>query len=139
MIGTKQLIQSNVNGDCLRACICSILEMTNSDKYANIDWPMWHQWWDNFLFVMGLEMIYQQHPLWIDGYWIASVKSKNYEGGTHAVVMQHTKVAFDPSTAKRYRKGTNLLGTDLVVAGYNFFLSDIHKLYEHAPPTDISM
>lgn len=127
MIGQKQLVQSNVDGDCLRACIASILELPNLETMPHITSPQWPALWDNYLEHFGLWMCYDTSPRWV-GYWIASVPSLNYDDGTtHAIVMHEQYVAWDPSLGKRYRKGTNLLGKDLVSGGYNFYAIDVSQ------------
>jgi hypothetical protein len=92
----------------------------------------WWFVWRDFLGYFGLEMSYYDSmgPIWQDSYWIASVKSKNYKEVYHAIVMEGTKVAFDPSTAKRYRKGQHMLGNDLVAGGYVFTVIDFTKLHK---------
>ena len=42
-----------------------------------------------------------EHPDRINGYWIATVISENFEDSTHAIVMLDRQVAFDPSTKPR--------------------------------------
>lgn len=92
----------------------------------------WFRIWDVFLDQFGLAIgfdgkdgaIWQEHP------WIATVKSKNYPGVTHAIVMQGTKVLFDPLTKRTYRKGEALLSSDVVTGGYRITVSDFTKLHK---------
>lgn len=52
---------------------------------------------------MPATLMYQTStfPDRIDGYWIASVISENFEDSTHAIVMHDREVVFDPSTKQR--------------------------------------
>src|SRR5688572_27950444 len=81
----------------------------------------------DFLNYFGLEMRYHyaKGPIWQDKYWIASVKSKNYKEVTHAVPIEGTKVTFDVSTAKRYRKVQRMLASDKIVCA---LFSPVHDL-----------
>lgn len=124
MIENKQTIVNNTSGDCLRACITSILGIPNNPKLPNVDDERWSYKWDVLLRKFGIRLVYDHKKIWKQGYWIATVPSKNFPDGLHAIVMKNTKVAFDPSTKKRYRKGRNMLGTDLVRGGYSFEISD---------------
>ena len=91
-----------------------------------------------FLGQFGLDLTFHNSkgPIWADSPWIASVKSKNYDDGTtHAIIMHNGgRVLFDPSTKKIYKKGTSLLGGDIVIGGYIMHVSDfslVHKLKEY--------
>jgi hypothetical protein len=96
-------------------------------------------WWGVqklFLSQFGLSLSFHnaQSPIWGDSPWIASVRSKNYEGGGHAIIMQGSEVLFDPSTKPGYKKGEYLLGNDIVVGGYIMRVSDfslLHKLNDY--------
>lgn len=69
---------------------------------------------------------------WRDGYWVASVKSKNFpEPITHAIVMKGQCVVFDPSLHKKYKIGRNLLSTNLVKYGYWLEITDVSKLINY--------
>lgn len=80
----------------------------------------------------GLDIHYTD-ACWINGYWIASVPSKNYQDGTtHAIVMDFTKVAYDPSNKRRYRAGNYLrsqIPDDYKVYGYVLQVMDASKLH----------
>lgn len=51
----------------------------------------------------------------VEGYWIASVISENFEDSTHAIVMLNDQVAFDPSTSPR-RTPYEFIGGECFVA-----------------------
>jgi hypothetical protein len=114
----KQLIVSNTNGDCFRACMTSLLGIKNDPGFPEGGDPKWFVKWHKFLWRFGLGLVYEREACWRGGYWIASVKSKNYKDTTHAIVMKGSKVWFDPSTKKRYRVGMSLLDKDVVVGGH---------------------
>jgi hypothetical protein len=127
----RQRVVSHTMGDCFGACVASIMELP-IEVVPNDHTDRWWFVWRDFLGYFGLEMSYYDSmgPIWQDSYWIASVKSKNYKEVYHAIVMEGTKVAFDPSTAKRYRKGQHMLGNDLVAGGYVFTVIDFTKLHK---------
>ncbi len=134
MIKNKQLIVDSKIGDCVRACLTSILGVPNThnlpnftektkDGHYNGGWPKWRK----LLNEMGISLEYDHERIWRTGYWIASVPSKNYKGGYHAIVMNGCNVAHDPSTKKRYRAGTSMLGKK-VAGGYWLEITDASKL-----------
>jgi hypothetical protein len=133
MIPQKQLIFGANQGDCLRACIASILEV-DINSFPNDHSQNWWFTWKRLLAQWGLTMEFDVDRIWRQNYWIASVTSKNLEGRSHAIVMNGHKVAHDPSTKKRYRKGTSLLGVRnpddsyLVNGGYWFEVTDFSLL-----------
>ena len=127
MIGKKQKIVSNKNGDCFRACVASILELNNNSKLPNKHGGDWFCSWFKFFESKGLSLSWDKDMIWKSGYWIAVVPSKNYKNTNHSIVMLGNKVAFDPSTKKTYRKGISLLGRKIVKLGYWIELSDISK------------
>jgi hypothetical protein len=114
-----QSIVDPVNGDCLRACIASIFELPLEEVPHFVALGTgWHAALQNWLRPMGLVM--QSYPYrgavdvpawWPSGWWIASVESEVYPGGSHAVVMRGTEtiddvedwmaVAHDPSPHPR--------------------------------------
>lgn len=126
----KQKIVNDKYGDCFAACIASILELP-IEVVPNDHGPGSHFTRTSFLrqFGLGIECHNPQGPIWKTHPWIASVKSLNYEGGTHAIIMHEGgRVLFDPSTKKCYKKGQLLLGKDIVVAGWDFVITDFSKL-----------
>ena len=114
----RQLVVDKEKGDCFRACLTSILEIPNDKKLPNCDDASWLTKWMQLLYPYGLSLAFEAKACWRSGYWIASVKSKNYKDTTHAVVMFQSKVAFDPSTKKKYKIGESLLGKEVVSGGY---------------------
>jgi len=107
----------------------SLLGIENRDGLPHIDKTTWFTDWCKFLSPYGLGIRCEAKSYWVRGYWIASVKSKNFSGGTHAIVMHGSKVWHDPSTHKRYRTGTSLLGKDIVECGYLLEVIDPSKLH----------
>lgn len=128
MIKNKQLIVDSIKGDCFRACVTSVLEIPNLPSLPNCDDPEWFLKWDRILRTFGVALRYEAKACWRSGYWIASVKSKNYKEVTHAIVMNGLRVAFDPSTKRRYHVGYSLLGKDVVNGGHYFEILDPSKL-----------
>lgn len=136
MIGQRQLVTSSEIGDCFRACVASVMELPNGDHMPNKHDSFWFKTWTDWLGQFGLTLGHasSKGPIWkYEGFWIASVKSKNYNTA-HAIVMHDTdKVAFDPSNKKRYRRGTRL-NSDIVLGGSWFEVCDfslLHKLDEY--------
>lgn len=109
--------------------MASFLELPNDERlpdgYESV--MPWNEWLAQF----GMTLNYSHNAIWRETYWIASVKSKNYPNEcTHAIIMQGSKVAFDPSPKKRYRTGRDLLQTDLVVGGRWIEVVDPSLLYK---------
>jgi hypothetical protein len=127
----KQKIFDSVNGDCMRASLTSMLGLPNDPNKIPLPGatdffiPCY-----KFLARFGLFLKYDQTACWKHGLWMASVKSKNFPKGTHAIVMNGDKVAWDPSTKKRYRVGQSLLGKDVVLGGHSLEVIDPSKLYK---------
>src|SRR5687767_9076240 len=97
----KQRYVSNKIGDCFGACVASLLELPLA-VVPNDHSEQWWFIWRLFLKQFGLEMHWHPRngPIWQSEYWIASVKSKNFEDSTHAIIMNGSKVEFDPSPSK---------------------------------------
>lgn len=128
----RQLVADSVKGDCFRACVTSVLGIPNSPKLPNCDDPEWSLKWDRLLGRFGIALSYSQKACWRRGYWIASVKSKNFKEVTHAIVMNGIYVAWDPSTKVRYKAGESLLGKDVVLGGHYLEVTDPSKLAKFA-------
>jgi hypothetical protein len=122
-----QLIVDEGKGDCFRACVTSLLGIPNDPELPNVDDPAWFFKWQKFLGPLGLEINYTD-ACWRNGYWIASVKSKNFATCTHAIVMQQQEVFHDPSTKARYEEGEALLGSTVVNGGWFLEVADASKL-----------
>ena len=128
MIPQKQKVVDKGIGDCFRACMASILELPNDERlpdgYASV--TPWQEWMAQF----GMRLSWSHNAIWRDYYWVACVKSKNYsDGTTHAIIMKGTQVAFDPSTKKRYRKGS-FIASDDVHGGWWIEVVDPSLLYK---------
>lgn len=109
--------------------MASLLELPNDERlpdgYESL--TPWQEWLAQF----GMKLSWSHDAIWRESYWIASVKSKNYsDGTTHAIIMKDTRVAFDPSTKKRYRKGQDMLQGDAVRGGYWIEVIDPSLLYK---------
>lgn len=115
-------------GDCFRACVTSFLGIENDDSLPGGNEKDWFLKWFRVLGDYGLTLRYEEKACWGEGFWIASVKSKNFENITHSIIMFGQEVYFDPSLKKRYSDGENLLGTDVVLGGWHFELSDPSKV-----------
>lgn len=122
----KQKICNTKQGDCLRACIATILQIP-IETLPNFHSKRHFLDWIKLLSKLGIEIRYSK-SCWIEGYWIASVPSKNFKGIMHSIVMKGQEVFFDPSPKKKYKIGQNLLSERIVIGGYNFIISDIEKL-----------
>lgn len=125
----KQLIYNKGNGDCFRACLASILNWDNDPKLPNIDDKNWLIKWGKILEPYGMRLEFDFDKSWSGGYWIASVKSKNFKGQTHAIVMNEMKVAFDPSPKKKYRIGQSLIGKNVICGRWVLIVTDTNKIF----------
>ncbi len=128
----KQLIFDHVNGDCMRASLTSMLGLPNDPTIIPLGGAAedWYNRCHKFLSKFGLELWFEKSACWRMGYWMGSVKSKNFEGGWHSIVMKSTKVWHDPSTHKRYKAGECLLGQDVIDGGHFLEVVDPSKLYK---------
>lgn len=126
----RQSFVDHVVGDCFRACMATVLQVTPI-ILPNDHSPHWWFNWKKYLNQFGMELNYDTAtgPIWQSHKWIASVPSLNLKEQTHAIVMDGQKVFHDPSTRKRYKTGTNLLGQDIVLGGYFLLVSDATKLH----------
>lgn len=133
----RQLVVSSVSGDCFRACLTSILCIPNDPALPLGNDPDWFHRWTAFLDQFGLELHCRSNGYWQQGYWIASVPSKNFPRTTHAIVMHGQEVEWDPTTSDNpYPTGLNLLGHrtgascagGTVLAGYMITLTDASKI-----------
>lgn len=125
MIKYKQQIVDNNIGDCFRACVATVFQIP-PEVLPNDHSAAWHSIWASFFNQFGIDMVYgsRKDAIWMGGFWIASVKSINFEGGSHAIVMRGSEVYHDPSTKSKYRTGKQMLGDDAVTGGYRFFIDD---------------
>lgn len=126
----NQRITDGVIGDCFRACMATILQLPPEVLPNDHSWTF-DRTWVVFLAQFGLDLAHsnEKGPIWLEGYWIASVKSLNYKNVSHAIVMHETnKVFHDPSTKKRY-KTSRTLGTDRVTGGWRLVVTNATKLH----------
>lgn len=123
----KQLVCDPVNGDCFRACMTSILGIPNSPDLPD-GGDGWIGKWYTFLYQRGLTIQYDETKIWREGFWIASVPSKNFEKCTHSIIMLGQEVYFDPSPKDTYKTGENLLGKNIVLGGWWLEINNIYKL-----------
>ena len=128
MILYKQEICDKDKGDCLRACIATVLQIPIK-SLPNFHTNRFFLDWMKLLGNFGIELRYGK-SCWIQGYWIASVPSKNFKGVKHSIVMKGQLVFFDPSPKKKYKVGMNLLLSHsfFVEGGYTFIIGDIEKI-----------
>jgi hypothetical protein len=124
----QQLITDSKNGDCFRACLTSLLSIQNSPNLPNGE--CWFLDWGIFLDKYGLSLKFNKEACWKQGFWIASVPSKNFKGLTHAIIMKNQEVYFDPSLKETYIIGENLLGKDLVKGGWSLEVINLQKVYK---------
>lgn len=108
MVPVMQKVVDPGKGDCMRACIASILELP-ADAVPNFLEELekgvgWFECFDTFLRSHGLEYHGQQPPTLamelsegLDGYYMATVPSLNFPDKTHAVVFHRDKFVHDPS------------------------------------------
>lgn len=123
MIPVPQLIfgdgkEGRPKGDCFRACVASIFELAPEDvPHFTERESRWFSDFIEWLRPMGLTAEHvrgeptDRPKSCPAGWWIASVRSENFEGETHAVVMRGymtpfsgenwTEVAHDPSPKPR--------------------------------------
>ena len=99
MTPVKQTRNDSLYGDCLRACIASVL-----DKPL-IDVPNFmlfeHHWWSALIMWLGLHALkveyIESEPPKDENYYVTSLKFKRHgKGISHAVVMHKGNVIHDP-------------------------------------------
>jgi hypothetical protein len=109
-------------GDCLPACLASLLEIGIEDV------PVPHSddvhWWDAVQAALkphGYHFVIADCEYWPGGYWIAAVPSLNLtkaDGSAvnHVVVMREGELVHDPSLGRRYDVGTPRDALDVIEA-----------------------
>ncbi len=98
----KPVIQRNrhkpeegIKGDCLRACICSLLELSDENVPNFVEKETWREDVAEFLASNGYEMeCYNRRPLAYGGYYMAIGISPR--GFPHAVIHKMGKLVHDP-------------------------------------------
>ena len=121
----NQAIHCSNKGDCMRATLASLLEVElEMVPHFGLFGNIWTNVFTYFLWALGWEyngnMSYSTKPdetneLLLedsfDGFFYAVVPSKNFEGHSHAVVMNlNGVIVHDPSPTKKYQ-GENVLQT----------------------------
>lgn len=128
----KQRVVDSKIGDCFPACMASLLELpleVMPNDHSDAWYGIWHLWLDQF--GLSIQTESSKGAIWQDHPWIAGVQSKNYKGGSHAILMHKGGIVlFDPSTKQRYKTGESLLGKDVVTHGYRIVVSDFTKLHK---------
>ena len=114
--------------------MATLLDVPNDERLPHITNPLWYSDWVKYLGNMGLRIGNDKEAVWREGYWIASVPSKNFKNTFHSIVMKNNSVYFDPSIHKRYRTGTLLLSKKIVKYGYWLEVSDITRLKSFLTP-----
>lgn len=126
----RQRISHPGIGDCFRACMATLLDLP-PEVLPNDFSPSWHGNWQHYLGQFGLALSYDRPStdgIWLPNPWIATVKSLNYDGVSHAILMHQGNVVFhDPSTKKRYKTGSRL-GADQVLSGQHLIVADASRL-----------
>lgn len=139
MIPVKQRTVHQGYGDCFAACLASLLELPIEAVPSDTSSSHWNTV-TGFLEQFGLDITCHNSggPIWSDSPWIAFVKSQNYEGVTHAIIMKGSCVLFDPSTKTRHKKG-KVMSSTTVIGGYIIRVADfslLHKLDEYRKRLD---
>lgn len=103
MIPVDQTVNDGIAGNCLSACVASILELSIEDvpSFHDLDWrERWAAWADERGVTIRCLGTTSDRALSV-GYWIGFVASPNWPGKRHAVVMRGLELAHDPATPKK--------------------------------------
>lgn len=123
-----QVIFDPGKGDCMAACIASILELP-LDAVPNLsNLPKWN--WTSifisFMYHFGWEFEGMGYSSSINadegihGYYIAGVPSANFKDCEHAIVIDRTGLCVhDPSPKKQYQ-GVNVIEEEKLIDFYSF-------------------
>lgn len=118
-----QTIMDANRGDCHRAAVASLLDLDISQvpHFRLFPEDMWHEVFHGFLWGCGFDWEGTGYPdkhgspaeySHIDGFVVATVPSKTFEGKSHAVVMNlKGMVAHDPNPNKSW------LGINIIESG----------------------
>jgi len=111
-------ISSPTNGDCLRACVASLLDMDikkvpnfvangrgdNGKWFSHpkrgLNMFLWNHGYEYFGYSPAIEAV--RDCAGIDGYFIGVVDSVNFKGSTHAVIFKGLELVHDPSPLKAW-------------------------------------
>lgn len=126
MTPVDQTIVHQGDGDCTRAVVASLLDLTIEQvPHFNRFGDRWHDVLDGFLELMGVECEgvcsvkcgerpAQSHvaEYQLDGYLYGSVNSRTFKGGGHAVVIDMQGIVIhDPNPNKSFQ------GVDVIASG----------------------
>jgi len=125
-----QSIVDKGDGDCMRACVASILELDLCavPHFMRIPEGKWFAVMSNFFWSLGYDYIGTGYPKkpdrerghilsespHIEGYVMASVPSRTFEGVSHSVIMNlDGKIVHDPNPNKKWQDVNVLESGDL--------------------------
>jgi hypothetical protein len=94
----KQSILDPENGDCFRACVCSILELDPATVPNFCSYSV-DQWWGRFIDwakSSGYALYWGTYPPMHVEYYIVSGKSPRYPNRLHSVVWHNYEMVHDP-------------------------------------------
>ena len=111
-----QTIHDPEKGDCLRACVATLLQLPIADvpNFIELQGSKWFMGGKNsvysFLERNGYEYLGWQPPLkaielseGVNGLYIASVDSANFPGKRHSVIFKGKELFHDPTTKKKWQ------------------------------------
>lgn len=107
-----QTIFDNNKGDCLRACVASLLDL-NADKVPNfMEHDDWFSAFYGYLTSSGYAYTGIQKPKkaiqlspGVNGYYIGSINSLNFPGRTHVVIFKGLDFVHDPTISENKFNG----------------------------------
>ena len=114
MTPVDQVIIDKGRGDCERACIASLLDLPLNAVPNFIEIPEWHRHLVRYHFMNSCGWVHvgtinadlfdpSKYPS-MNGYYYASVPSKNFKDTFHAVILSEEGIiAHDPSPHKQYQ------------------------------------
>lgn len=97
-----QTVIDEVRGNCLPACIASLLEWHIDDVPHFLDRITWLRQYQSWLGGLGYQFE-KTHEQPTSGYYIAALPSV-MEGRTHAVIASAGRVVFDPNPRSEISK-----------------------------------
>lgn len=112
MTPVNQTIVSSVNGNCFQAALATIFDINLNDALNIIDCPQesWHlnliDWCESIGWSWNGCAQAESMSVngGVNGYYIASVPSKNFESSSHAVVVDSDcNVVHDPDPSKKWQ------------------------------------
>lgn len=114
-------VPPDLRGDCLSACLASLLEVPIEEvSIPHSDRPEIH-WWDTTQEALephGYRLVVGAPKVWPDTWWVAGVPSLNHGPKVrHMVVMRSAYLAHDPALGLRYTEGAHV-GTLVVQDAY---------------------